>query len=302
MEKQLDLIHHQVSDVGKQILETTLKINAEMLAKRQYAEAHGHTMMIYEQLSLFRKTIETYITLSIKKIFETDAEFSFSLDHVQKEKTAVFSWFDEIFGQTKDFQAKLESKDDEKIYESFSLLVKKIGYDQSLIDFRNTLIALQMEHIIYLVQEDKNKLSDLFTSLKLHLIVRKSSEKLFKDGYYAQAVFEACKALIGYVRKKSKLTTTNETRLMWQAFGVNTSPTKPLETPKKPVLCLNTLTELWEIDEQRGFANLFAGIVAGIRNPKAHADIIQKDPYKTLEYLSLISLLAKRTDEAVLNN
>jgi hypothetical protein len=46
---------------------------------------------------------------------------------------------------------------------------------------------------------------------------------------------------------------------------------------------------------------LFMGSVVGIRNPKAHRRIEQKDPFKTLEYLSLASLLAKRVDEAKLN-
>ena len=35
----------------------------------------------------------------------------------------------------------------------------------------------------------------------------------------------------------------------------------------------------------------------GIRNPKAHAEVQQKDPYRTLEYISLASLLAKRLEE-----
>ena len=149
------------------------------------------------------------------------------------------------------------------------------------------------------MKENKNELTNLFNDLRLHPIVIKASEKLFKDGYYAQAIFEACKALIEYVRKKSKLMTTKDIDLMWQAFGVQYS-VNPLKITKKPALCLNSLIELWELDEQKGFASLFSGTVAGIRNPKAHTDIIQKNPYKTLEYLSLISLLARRTDEAIL--
>jgi len=168
-----------------------------------------------------------------------------------------------------------------------------------LVDFVNTLIALQSEYVIYLMKENKNELTNLFNDLRLHPIVIKASEKLFKDGYYAQAIFEACKALIEYVRKKSKLMTTKDIDLMWQAFGVQYS-VNPLKITKKPALCLNSLIELWELDEQKGFASLFSGTVAGIRNPKAHTDIIQKNPYKTLEYLSLISLLARRTDKAIL--
>lgn len=294
---QIDLIHTQVGDVTKQLLESTMKISEKMLMERQYDEAHGYSPIIPQQISIFRRTIETYMTQSVKRIFETGAEFSISLDEIQKEKIAVFCWLDEICEQTRDFQEKLESKDDEEIFQSFRSLYTKIGLDQRPVDFVNTLIALQTEYVMDLIEESKNELANLFNDLRLHPIVKKASEKLFKDGYYAQAIFEACKALIGYVRQKSKVTTTNDMDLMWQTFGVKNSVDPP-KILRKPVLYLNSLTEMWEIDEQKGFANLFSGTVAGIRNPKAHADIIQKDPYKTLEYLSLISLLARRTDEA----
>ena len=50
-------------------------------------------------------------------------------------------------------------------------------------------------------------------------------------------------------------------------------------------------------DEQEGFKLIFMGSMQGIRNPKAHHAIVQNDPYKTLEYLGLASLLLKRVDE-----
>jgi hypothetical protein len=55
------------------------------------------------------------------------------------------------------------------------------------------------------------------------------------------------------------------------------------------------------MDEQEGFMHLYMGAVIGIRNPKAHGMVEQRDPYKTLKYLSFASLLAKRVDEAKLN-
>jgi uncharacterized protein (TIGR02391 family) len=299
IESQVNLIHGQVRDVVKHMLESTMKMT-EMLLARRYDEARGYSSTIVEQLSLSRRMIETYMTQSLKKIFETNADFSFSLEAVQNEKTAVFRWFDEIREQIRDFQERLGSKDDEKIQEGFSLLLQKIGYDERLTDFVNTLIALQTEHTMHLINENKGELASLFSNLRFHPIVKKASEKLFKDGHYAQAIFEACKALSGFIREKSKLTTTKDSDLMWQAFGIQYS-INPLRITKRPVLSLNSLTEEWEFDEQKGFANLFSGTIMGIRNPKAHKDIIQKNPYKTLEYLSLISLLARRTDEATLN-
>lgn len=42
---------------------------------------------------------------------------------------------------------------------------------------------------------------------------------------------------------------------------------------------------------------LFAGAVAGLRNPRAHA-LIQDDPERALEFIAFVSLLAKLLDGA----
>jgi uncharacterized protein (TIGR02391 family) len=47
---------------------------------------------------------------------------------------------------------------------------------------------------------------------------------------------------------------------------------------------------------QEGFKFLFMGIMLAIRNPKAHLQIAQTDPYITLEYLGFASFLLKRID------
>jgi hypothetical protein len=45
--------------------------------------------------------------------------------------------------------------------------------------------------------------------------------------------------------------------------------------------------------------HIYAGVMQGIRNPKGHELVIQKDRVRALEYLSLISLLLRRLDESV---
>jgi len=300
IEAQFNLISVEVDSFEKQALELMLKING-MIGERQYDAAEGYSASMIQLLSMYRKSIESYFTQSLRRIFDTNGEFSFSLDDVQKEKDRVFKWFEEISEQTKQLQEALESKNDKSISDSSSLVLRKIGYDHRLADFVNTLRFLQNEYVIYLIREDKDDLGSLFNRLKFHAMTRKASEKLFKDGHYAQAIFEACKVLVEQVRDKSNLTMTKDADIMGQAFSIEYL-TNPLRITKRPVLCLNPLSNLTEIDEQRGFAQLFMGTWAGIRDPKAHTNVVQKDPYRTLEYLSLISLLAKRTDEAVLSN
>jgi len=53
-------------------------------------------------------------------------------------------------------------------------------------------------------------------------------------------------------------------------------------------------------EEQEGFKLIFMGAMLGIRNPKAHYEIIQRDRARTIQYLALVSLLFKTVDDATL--
>lgn len=170
-------------------------------------------------------------------------------------------------------------------------------YESSIQAFASSLLFLQMEYMLFLSSKPNDKPSYIFDNMNFHPIVKNSSEKLFKDKHYAQAIFEACKALIQHVKDKSGIVAAKDRDMMGQVFGIQYT-TNPLKVTKYPVLQLNSLRSLEEIDEQEGFMHIFLGVLVGVRNPKAHANAAQKDSYKTLEYLSLISLLAKRTDEA----
>jgi hypothetical protein len=46
-----------------------------------------------------------------------------------------------------------------------------------------------------------------------------------------------------------------------------------------------------------GLMLLFMGAMVGVRNPRAHGIVEEKDAYSTMEYLMLASMLAKRVDE-----
>ena len=65
---------------------------------------------------------------------------------------------------------------------------------------------------------------------------------------------------------------------------------------KAPTLQFNDLSTESDQNEQRGFMYLFAGAVAGLRNPRAH-DFIRDDPERALEFIAFVSLLAKLLDE-----
>jgi len=141
---------------------------------------------------------------------------------------------------------------------------------------------------------NQSTINNFFDMLNLHPKVKEVSESLFKDGHYAQAIFEAFKAVNNYVKDKSGRNDLDGKSLMDQVFSFAERDGK---ITKKPTLQLNDLQTDTDKDEQRGFQFLFGGAMMGIRNPKAHDRVIQKDPFKTFEYLSFASLLFKRLDE-----
>ena len=110
-------------------------------------------------------------------------------------------------------------------------------------------------------------------------------KKLFDDGHYAQATFEAYKFIDKEIQRHSKSTKTGFA-LMMQAL--------PETEPKIQLTPLKTTTE---IDEQKGYQFLFAGSVLAIRNPRGHEYIIDS-PDRCLDHLSLASLLLRRLEEA----
>jgi len=124
---------------------------------------------------------------------------------------------------------------------------------------------------------------NLFDALKLHPKIVNASRALFEDEYYAEAIFAAFKAVENFVQDKSGLTLYG-TNLMERVFN-----------EENPIIKVPEAGHYYK-EVQKGFKHLFIGASQGIRNPKAHKEIIQKDPYITLHYLGFFSFLLKRID------
>lgn len=111
-------------------------------------------------------------------------------------------------------------------------------------------------------------------------------KKLFDDGYFAEATFEACKYLDKYVSKHSKIVDSGY-KLMMSAFDKN-----------NPKLQLTPLTTISEKDEQEGYRFVFAGGVWAIRNPRGHEFSVNDDPDICLDHLSFVSMLLRRLEQS----
>lgn len=147
---------------------------------------------------------------------------------------------------------------------------------------------------IPLDQEDEEyapdkSLCDLFQSLQFHPEIVRVSWRAFKHGLFAEAIENAFKEINVAVKKKANCSGKNDHSLMAKVFD-----------EAAPILRLNDLADETQESEQIGFKLLFMGATTGIRNPKAHTNVIQKDPHKTLHYLSFASLLMKMVDDSIL--
>jgi uncharacterized protein (TIGR02391 family) len=115
-----------------------------------------------------------------------------------------------------------------------------------------------------------------------HSEIERVSSSLYTDGHSKQAALEAYIRVIHEVKAVSGLSEDGDP-LMNKAFGID---------KQTPVIQFNTLGTDAERDEQRGIMYLFKGIV-GLRNSKAHSNVLFDDPSRAHEYLALASLLMR---------
>lgn len=128
-----------------------------------------------------------------------------------------------------------------------------------------------------------------FDTRNIHPDLPGKVRKLFDDGHYSEATFEACKFLDTFVGKHAPRTKSGEARMM-EAFSET--------TPLVRLTCMGTNSE---VDEQRGYKFLFAGTMVAIRNPRGHDHSMVDDPGTCLDHLGLVSALLRRLNKAGFN-
>ena len=119
-----------------------------------------------------------------------------------------------------------------------------------------------------------------FDERNIHSEVSSVALTLFDDGHYAQATFEAFKLIESCVKAVSGIEDTGFS-LMMSVFNEN-----------GPKIQLTDLVSMSDKDEQKGFRHMFAGAIAGIRNPRGHDN--RTDPIDLcLDHLSVASVLLR---------
>ena len=113
-----------------------------------------------------------------------------------------------------------------------------------------------------------------------------ATRQLFVDGHYANAVEDAFKCVNNAVKEKSKVSNDGDS-LMRHVFSANS-----------PVLMLNSFQSESDRNEQRGYMDIFAGAMTGIRNPRAHEHEIVDDPETALEMLIIANHLMRKLEHS----
>lgn len=125
----------------------------------------------------------------------------------------------------------------------------------------------------------------------IHPQIAEVSKKRMNDGYYADAVEAACKAINTRVRGFVLDQTGEEldgAGLMKRAFS-----------PVNPIIRIADVDHKSGHDTQQGYMEIFAGVMTGIRNPKAHDnETITKED--ALRKLIMISLLMYKIDGRII--
>lgn len=124
-----------------------------------------------------------------------------------------------------------------------------------------------------------------FDERNIHPSIASCSQKLFDDGHYSQATFEAFK-LVDNTVKKIAASSKSGKALMMEVFKEDT-----------PAIKLTEMLDQSQSDEQEGFKFLFAGSIMAIRNPRGHEVGKVDHLEECLDHLGLASLLMRRIDK-----
>ncbi|MFC1987489.1 TIGR02391 family protein [Chloroflexota bacterium] len=158
-------------------------------------------------------------------------------------------------------------------------------YIKNLNSLETCLKSIIQKHEILLLNNETPSITEspiqIFDAMNLHPKVVDASKKLFKDGHYRDAIYRAFVEVNNFVKLKAK------TKRQLDGKGLMST----VFSPENPIIKLNPLETQTDKDEQEGFMYLFMGAMQGIRNPKAHENIIQNNPYIALQLIGFASLL-----------
>lgn len=242
------------------------------------------------QLKEFEETcndfLETLQSLSILN-FNLDSPQKVSIN-VQSDKWKIF--YNDMLSMLTNYKGDLDYN-----FERFILNFNKavrLPNPQNITDLKVAIHSLRT-HLEYTSYNDIEK--DFSTNddniwTYIHPLISSVSRQRFMDNYYADAVESAFKEINSRVKRLYQIKTNTEkdgVDLMRKAFS-----------PNNPVLIFESLNTQNGQNVQAGYMEIFAGAMQGIRNPKAHSNVVLSKE-QAVQRLMLASLLMSKIDESV---
>lgn len=265
---------------------------------------HGLASSELQSSNLSLEQMKSAVPILKQRISELQ---SIDLDGIQKHgeirldalEKSIDSTLDEIFGHD-----TIEYHLHRVLLDTAS---KSLLYPTPLNEIREGYkrgIELAINNISKIINLLEDKIGDLamsksaygsalraFHNLDIHPEVLRAVSDSLENGYYQQAVEEACKALDGLVKNRSGNHELGRHELMQHVFNEN-----------EPILQFNKRGTEIEHSKQKGMMYLYAGVMLVTGNPGEGREFIEDDPEKAMEFISFISLLAKTLDIAEPNN
>lgn len=126
-----------------------------------------------------------------------------------------------------------------------------------------------------------------FDQRNIHPKLPAKTRKLFDDGHFPEATFEAAKYIDNCIKKLGKISNKTGYDLMMTAFNEEKGPIR-----------INANLSQSDKDEQLGMKFLFAGVASGVRNPRGHENDLAETVDECLDNLSVISFLLRKLESA----
>jgi len=190
------------------------------------------------------------------------------------------------------FLKKNNILEDFKLIKEFDRWESKLGIKLEKEIFEKSLNKMKIEHKKRISKEDKQKPDALNTFWDLiHPKILEVSKSRFEANHFADSVEAALKEVNNIVKVIVKQKIDQEydgADLMNRAFSL-----------QNPIILLDDLSTETGKNIQKGYMQIFAGSMTGIRNPKAHNNITI-DRQRAIHFLFLASLLMYKIDEKII--
>jgi uncharacterized protein (TIGR02391 family) len=156
------------------------------------------------------------------------------------------------------------------------------------VGLAQAVLALPAPRMLALLSPNEGAdIVSIYTRTVTETEIESVSRDLFASGHYSLAVQEAYKAVEKYVQQKSSSLGLSGTQLMQYVFSTST-----------PRLFWTARKTTSEQDEQKGYLQLYAGAMLGIRNPVTHEFRWIDDPLLSLELILFAQHLLRKAKVA----